>query len=176
MQWLGDVLAKSFIFTRQMRLRTIIFSLILLTYGQVSGQLILTEEENLTWINKLKGEKGLEGQLNILRTRILADTNVYVKNIGDRVVLETEKNKNKEIGLCKPLLLVEGYFMNITNDTEKTTVENLVKELTLDRIKQLEVVDGERAKSLFGQNGWCGVILLVPKNKKAKKLLLRFKI
>jgi hypothetical protein len=27
-----------------------------------------------------------------------------------------------------------------------TTVENLVKELTTDRIKQFEVVDGEKAK------------------------------
>jgi hypothetical protein len=64
----------------------------------------------------------------------------------------------------------------VTNDTDRITVENLVKELTTDRIKQFEVVDGEKAKSLFGQNGWCGVILLTTTNKKAKKALLRFKI
>ena len=160
----------------QMRLRTIILILGLLTWGQVNGQLILTEEENLNWIEKLKGEKELEKQLTILRTRILADTNVYVKNIGDRVILKTQENKNKEIGLCRPLLIVEGYYINVTNDTERTTVENLVKELTTDRIKQLEILDGEKAKSLFGQNGWCGVVLLVTTNKKAKKALLRYKI
>jgi hypothetical protein len=160
----------------QMRLRTIIFLFGLLTYGQVNGQLILTEEENLSWINKLKEEKEIEGRLNILRTRILADTNVYVQNIGDRVILTTQENKNKELGLCRPLLIVEGYYINVTNDTDRTTVENLVKELTTDRIKQFEVVDGEKAKALFGQNGWCGVILLTTTNKKAKKALLRFKI
>ena len=160
----------------QMRLRTIIFLFGLLTYGQVNGQLILTEEENLSWINKLKEEKELDGRLNILRTRLLADTNVYVKNIGDRVILPTQDNKNKELGLCRPLLIVEGYYINVTNDTDRTTVENLVKELTTDRIKKFEVVDGEKAKSLFGQNGWCGVVLLTTTNKKAKKALLRFKI
>ncbi len=163
----------------QMRLRTIIFLFGLLTYGQVNGQLILTEEENLSWINKLKEEKELEGRLNILRTRILADTNVYVKNIGDRVTLTTQENRNKELGLCRPLLIVEGYYINVinvTNGTDRTTVETLVKELTTDRIKQFEVVDGEKAKALFGQNGWCGVILLTTINKKAKKALLRFKI
>lgn len=160
----------------QMRLLTAIFLLGLLTFGQVNGQLILTEEENLAWINRLKEEKELEGRLSILRTRILADTNVYVKNIGDRVVSKTGKNKNKEIGLCRPLLIVEGYFIDLTNDTERTTVENLVKELTTEKIKQLEVVDGEKAKALFGQNGWCGVMLLTTKNKKSKKSLLRFKI
>jgi hypothetical protein len=160
----------------QMKLRTIIFLAGLLAYGQVNGQLILTEEENLSWVNKLKEEKELEGRLSILRTRILADTNVYVKNIGDRVILTTQENKDKELGLCRPLLIVEGYYINVTNDTDRTTVENLVKELTTDRIKQFEVVDGEKAKSLFGQNGWCGVILLTTTNKKAKKALLRFKI
>jgi hypothetical protein len=80
----------------QMRLRTIIFLFGLITYGQVNGQLILTEEENLSWINKLK-EKELEGRLNILRTRILADTNVYVKNIGDRVILRHKKIKTKNL-------------------------------------------------------------------------------
>src|SRR5687768_15528518 len=106
----------------QMKLRTIIFLLGLLTYGQDNGQFILTEEENFSWVNKLKEEKELEGRLSILRTRILADTNVYVKNIGDRVILKTQENKDKELGLCRPLLIVEGYYINVTNDTDRTTV------------------------------------------------------
>lgn len=159
----------------QMTLQTIIL-LGLLTWGQANGQLILTEKENLDWIEKLRSEKDLERRLTILRTRILADTNVYVRPIGDREVLKTEKNKNKEIGLCRPLLIVEGNYINITNDTDPTTIENLVKELTTDNIKQFEVVDGEKAKSLYGQNGWCGVALLTTTNKKAKKTLLRYKI
>jgi hypothetical protein len=159
-----------------MRLRTIIFLFGLLTCGQVNGQLILTEDENLEWINKLREEKELNRQLSILRTRILADTNVYIKNIGDRVILKTEENRNKELGLCRPLLIVEGYFIQISNDTDEQVVKDLTKELTTDNVKQLEVVEAQKAKDLFGQNGWCGVILLTTKNKKAKKSLLRFKI
>ena len=160
----------------QMRLQTIILIFGLLTWGQVSGQLILTESENLDWIKKLRNENDLERRLTILRTRILADTNVYVRPLGDREVLKTEKNGNKNTGLCRPLLIGEGYYINVTNDTDPTTVKNLAKELTTDNIKQFEVVGGEKAKSLFGQNGWCGVILLTTTNKKAKKTLLRYKI
>jgi len=160
----------------QMRLPTLTLLFGLLIYGQVNGQLILTEEENLAWIDKLKQEKELETQLEILRTRILADTCVYVKNIGDRGTFKTRKNESKKDGLCRPILLVEGYFIQVTNDTDKVAIENLTKELTTKNIRQFEVVDGEKAKALFGQNGWCGVILLTTTNKKAKKALLRFKI
>jgi len=160
----------------QMRLRTLTLLLSLLISGQVSGQVILTEEENLIWINKLRDEKELSTQLEIIRTRILADTGVYVKNIGDRVTFKTGKNGNKKDGLCRPILLVEGYFLQITNDTDRRTIENLTNELTTKNVKQLEVVDGEKAKALFGQNGWCGVVLMTATNRKAKKTLLRFKI
>lgn len=160
----------------QMRLQTIILIFGLLTWGQVNGQLILTEEENLDWIEKLRSEKELERRLTILRTRILVDTNVYVRPLGDREILKTNKNRNKEFGLCRPAIVIEGYYINITNDTDPTIVENFAKELTTDNIKQFEVVDGEKAKTLFGQNGWCGVVLLTTTNKKAKKTLLRYKI
>jgi hypothetical protein len=159
-----------------MRLRTIILLFGLLVYGHVNGQLILTEKENLVWINKLKKEKELDGQLGILRTRLLADTNVYVKPIGDRGFLKTGRNENKKDGLCRPILLVEGYFIQITNDTDRQTIENLTNELTTKNVKQLEVVDGDKAKVLFGQNGWCGVVLMTTTNKKAKKTLLRYKL
>lgn len=160
----------------QMRLRKLILLFGLLIYGQVNGQLILTEEENLAWINKLRAEKELSTRLEIIRTRILADTDVYVKNIGDRVTFKTGKNENKKDGLCRPILIVEGYFIQITNDTDRKTIENLTNELTTKNVKQLEVVDGEKAKALYGQNGWCGVILMTATNKKAKKTLLRYKV
>ena len=160
----------------QMRLLTLTFLLGLLTYGQVNGQLILTEEENFAWINKLRDEKELSIRLEIIRTRILADTCVYVKNLGDRVTFKTGKNESKKDGLCRPILQVEGYFIQITNDTDRQTIENLTKELTTKNVKQLEIVDADKAKSLFGQNGWCGVIMMTATNKKAKKTLLRYKI
>lgn len=154
-----------------MRLRTIILLFAFLISGQVNGQLILTEKENLTWINKLKEEKELAEQLNILRARILADTNVYVKPFGDRQFLKTGKNKNRKDGLGRPILLVEGNLVQITNDTDRRTIEKFTKKLTTKNVKQLEVADGEKAKALFGQSGWCGVIMMTTTNKKAKKAL-----
>ncbi len=159
-----------------MRLRILTLLFGLLICGQVDGQLILTEDENLAWINKLRDEKELTTRLEIIRTRIFADTCIYVKNIGDRVAVKTGKNVNKKDGLCRPIFLVEGYFIQMTNNTERQTIENLTKELTTKNIKQIEVVDGNEAKALFGQNGWCGVVLMTTTNKKAKKKLLRYKI
>ena len=160
----------------QMRLQTIILIFGLLNWGHVYGQLILTEEENNAWINKLKSEKELTVQLKILRERILMDTNIYVNNTGDRLILKTEKQKNKELGLCRPILLVEGYFVTVTNDTDNKTVENLTKELTTDKIKELKLLDEGKAKEMFGPHCWCGIIFLTPANKKATKSLLRYKI
>ncbi len=158
-----------------MRLRTITLIIGLLICGHARGQLILTEEENLSWMNKLKQENELGAQLNILRTRILADTNVYVKPIGDRGFLKTEKHKNKKDGICRPILLVEGNLIQITNDTDILTVKGLTKELTTKNIKAIEILDGEKAKALFGQSGWCGVVMMTTTKKKAKKTLLRYK-
>jgi hypothetical protein len=138
--------------------------------------LVLTEEENIAWINNLRDENELTEQLAMIRTRILSDTNVYVKSIGDRVVLRTERHKGKELGLCKPMLIVDGYFIQATNATDNQIVEDLADELTSDNIKELKVVDEDQAKALFGQNGWCGVILLSTTNRKARKSLLRYKI
>ena len=108
-------------------------------HGQVYGQLILTEEANLQWISELRAESELPTQLEIIRTRILADTNVYVKAIGDRLILKTGGNIDKKEGLCRPLLIVEGYFVQMTNDSDKETVENLARDLTTRNVKQLEV-------------------------------------
>jgi hypothetical protein len=160
----------------RMRLQLILLIIGLLITRQVNGQLILTEEENIEWITKLKGEKELEQQLNMLRARILADTNVYVQNIGDRVILKTEKDKNKETGLCKPILIVEGYYLKINNDTDNLTAIKLTNELTIKNIKQLEIFDSDKALSHFGQNGWCGVVLIKTTNKKARKALLKYKV
>lgn len=134
----------------------------------------MTEEENVTWIIELREEKELERQLEVIRTRILADTSVYVKRIGDRVILNTDSTKS--IGLCRPLLIIEGNYIDISNDTDVKTVENFVKELTTERIKQLKVADEKTAKALFGQNGWCGVILMTTTNRRSKKILLRYKV
>ena len=155
-----------------MKLPTLILLIGLLTCGEANAQLILTEQENLTWVNKLKAEKNLAEQLNMLRSRLLADTNVYVRNTGDRIIL----NKDKPIGLCRPRLMVDGHLIQPNNDTDAQTVKNLTKELTTDQIKHLEVVDRETANALFGSSGWCGIVLLTPTNRKARKSLLRYKI
>lgn len=71
--------------------------------------------------------------------------------------------------------MVDGHLIQPNNDTDAQTVKNLTKELTSDQIKLLEVVDEKTANALFGSSGRCGLILLTPTNKKAKKALLRYK-
>lgn len=71
--------------------------------------------------------------------------------------------------------MVDGHLIEPNNDTDAQTVKNLTKELTIDQIKHLEVADEKTANALFGPSGRCGIILLTPTNKKAKKALLRYK-
>ena len=156
----------------KMKLPILILLIGLISWEQAKGQLILTEQENLAWVDKLKGEKELTKQLSILRSRLLADTNVFVRNTGDRIII---LNNNKPIGLCRPKLMVEGHLIQPNNYTDAQNVKNLTKEITPDQIKHLEVVDEKTANALFGTSGRCGVLLLTPKNKKAKKVLLRYK-
>ncbi len=159
-----------------MRLQTLTFLFGLLLYHQVNGQLILTEEENRAWTSKLRDEKDFSFQLEIIRARILVDTNVYVRNIGDRQILKKGKNENKKDALCRPVLLVDGHYIEITNDTDRKAIEKLAKELTTKNIKQIEVIAADKARALFGHNGSCGAILITAKNKKAKRTLLRYKV
>ena len=157
----------------QMRLRTIKLIFGLLTYGQVNGQLILTEEENKAWIEKIRTEKELNKQLDLLRNRMLADTNVYIMNFGDRVILKTDKDKQKADGLCRPLLFVDGQPIYIKNGTSTKVIKQLADSLTTDNIKGLSVADDNQATALYGSSGLCGLIALTPKNKKVKRELLR---
>ncbi|MDN4164453.1 hypothetical protein QWY31_03015 [Cytophagales bacterium LB-30] len=133
----------------------------------------MTEEENKTWTAKLRTEKELNKQLDLLRNRILADTNVYVMIFGDRVFLKTDRDKQKSDGLCRPLLIVDGQPIYINNGTPTKKIKELVNILTIDNIKGLSVADDKQATALYGSTGLCGLIALTPKNKKVKKELLR---
>jgi hypothetical protein len=156
-----------------MRLRTTILLFGLLTWGQTHGQLILTETENSNWTEKLRAEKDLNKQLDLLRSRILADTNVYIKPLVHYYVSKSDRDKNKSDGLCKPLLIVSGQIINIQSETPTKKIKELVNALTTDNIKELNIAHDNQAIALYGSSGRCGLIMLTAKNKKAKKVILR---
>lgn len=139
---------------------------------QANAQLILTVEENTAWIDRLSAEKELAEQLDILRARILADTNVQVGGAVHGAVFKAE---HRQWGVCKPMLIVDGYLIRITDWTDSQAIEDLSKALTTDKIKQLKVVE-EPAGAIYGYSARCGVILLTPINRKAKKLFLKIKL
>jgi hypothetical protein len=161
-----------------MRTRTIILIFGLLTCAQlkVSGQFILTEQDNRSWTSKLRSEKDAVAQFEILRTRLLADTNVYVRDFGDIVILKSEKHKDKVEATCRPLLIVGGRLIGISNNTDAKAVEKLIGKLTRDNFKEIVILEDNQATALYGQTGMCGAILLTPKNKKVKKDIFRIKV
>ena len=160
----------------QMRLQIMILIFGLLTYRQVNGQLILTEQDNFSWTNKLRTEKNMALQFEMLRMRLTADTNVHVKNFGDRVILKTGKNKEKADAVCRPLIIVSGQFIDITNDTDRKEIEKLTGKLTKNNFSEIKILEDNQASALYGRRGVCGAILLTPKNKRVKKEILRIKI
>lgn len=155
-----------------MKLRIITFLFGLLIYGQANGQLILTEEDNISWTNKLRNEKKPSAQLDILKSRLLADTSVCVKYFGDRVIVLSDKPN----AICRPIIVVGGQFINITNDTETKEIKKLTEKLTKNNFREVKILEDNQATALYGQRGICGAILLTPKNKRIKKEILRIKI
>lgn len=134
---------------------------------QANAQLILTVEENTAWIDRLSAEKELAEQLDILRARILADTNVQVGGAVHGAIL---KAKNRQWGACKPMLIVDGYLIRITDWTDSQAIEDLSRALTTDKIKQLKILE-KPSLAIYGSHSLCGVILLTAKNKKARRAL-----
>jgi hypothetical protein len=93
--------------------------------------------------------------------------------LGDRVILKTDKDKHKSDGLCKPLVIVDDQAIHIKNGTPPKRINDFASALTTDNIKQLMVAERLISTSLYGSSGLCGLIALMPRNKKVKKKLLR---
>ena len=130
--------------------------------------MVLTKEQNDQWFIVLK-KSVHKNKLELIKTRILLDTNVYVPRIfPDRIKMrEYIRTKNKAISYGRPLLIFNDIFYpNINSGTKSKSVVELANLITEENIKNVTVVKDTKTTALYGSMADCGVILLTTKNRK----------
>ena len=155
------------------RLRLVILSLLIFNAVSLYGQsgipgLILTKEQNDKWIADVKMSP-MKKQLELIRDRILLDTNVYVPAIfPDRINLhENMQAEKKAMSYRRPLLVFNDIFYpSIDSKTKSKSVAQLANFLTEENIKDVTVINDTKSTALFGAMADGGVILLTTRSRK----------
>jgi TonB-dependent SusC/RagA subfamily outer membrane receptor len=133
--------------------------------------LVLTKEQNDKWISKLEKESK-SGQLELIRARILLDTNIYVNEYyADRLKIDNDKQRGKRTEAYGRSLLVfnQSYAADINNRTKNKSILKLADFLTDKKIKSISILKGTQATALYGSRATNGVILLTTADKKTFK-------
>jgi TonB-dependent SusC/RagA subfamily outer membrane receptor len=147
-------------------MRTLIRAFFLLmisysVYGQKTGDLVLTKEQNEKWFDQLE-KLDLTNQLSVIKNRALQDSCVYVDNTGYCGMVKIKQSKEKPkhgIKAChKPLLIFDG----VPFDGKR--IADFINE---EEINEIKILKGPSAAALYGMRGDAGVILLTFKNKES---------
>ena len=85
-------------------------------FGQTQN-LILTREQNTKWLDSLK-TLALDQQLIKIKDRLLADTNIFVRQFYNDRIRVVDPIGNRVYGDGKPTFIIGGYPMIIDNKTE----------------------------------------------------------
>lgn len=145
------------------------------TFGQdFTDKLILTQEQNDKWIAELETSP-LNKQLNLITTRILLDTNVYVRSsYPDRIKVQDESDNGKKTqSFGRPLITIDGKcehnYLNITNRTSNKSLRHLTELINEDNIERVTIYKDVKATAIYGSRATAGVIVLTIKNKRTCK-------
>ena len=158
-----------------MRTRILVFVvLVFLTtffpaYGQTKN-LILTREQNGKWLDSLKA-LSLDQQLLNIKQRLLADTNVFVRQFYNDGIKVNEHVGNRLYGEGKPTLIISGYPMIIDNKTEASKIIDLTKLLNKNLIKDISILspNDPATIAIYGSMGSSGIIVMTVTRKKHLK-------
>ena len=145
-------------------------------YGQAE-KLILTNEQNNKWLDSLK-ILPLEKKLTTIKERLLADTNVFVKQSYPDRIKVIDSLGDRVYGDSKPTLIIGGYAIIIDNKTKTSKVINLTKLLTMKFIKTIKVLspNDPAASALYGSASLSGIIVMTLTKKKYLKKFTQLKL
>lgn len=163
--------------TRILMIIVLVFlSTFLSAYGQTRN-LVLTREQNSKWLDSLKALRP-DQQLLTINERLLADTNVFVRQFyNDRIKVD-EQVGNRVYGDGKPTLIIGGYPMIIDNKTATNKIVSLTKYLTTEFIKEISILSPNDpvTTAIYGSPGMSGIILITLKKKKQSKKFRKLKL
>lgn len=145
-------------------------------YGQTQN-LILTREQNGKWLDSLK-TLSLDHQLLAINQRLLADTNVFVRQFYNDRIKVNEQVGNRVYGDGKPTLVIGGYPMIIDNKTETPKIIGLTKLLTKDFIENISILspNDPATTAIYGSVGMSGIIVMTLIEKKHLKKFRKLKL
>jgi hypothetical protein len=159
-----------------------LFTMLKVSVGQVApDNLILTKAQSDAWISRLELAP-IDAQIDLIRDRIVFDTNVYVRSsYPDRIRLQDESENGKKIEVySRPFIVINGkcqhYHVNITNRTKNESVRQLAALLTGKNINLVTVQKDDNAMAIYGSRAIGGVIILSAKNRTVCKQFERVKL
>jgi hypothetical protein len=163
--------------TRILMVAVLVFlSIFLSAYGQTQN-LILIREQNDKWLDSLK-TLSLDQQLLTINQRLLADTNVFVRQFYNDRIKVNEQVGNRIYGGGKPTLIIGGYPVIIDNKTETPKIIALTNLLTDDFIKSISILspNDPATTAIYGSVGMSGIIVMTMTKKKHLKKFKKLKL
>lgn len=163
--------------TRILMIIVLVFlSTFLSAYGQKQN-LILTREQNGKWLDSLK-TLSLDKQLLTINERLLADTNVFVRQVHNDRIKVDEQVGNRVYGDGKPTLIIGGYPMIIDNKTATNKIVRLTKYLATEFIKEISILspNDPATTAIYGSPGLSGIIVMTLTKKKYLKKFRKLKL
>jgi len=146
------------------------------SFGQTQN-LILTSEQNNKWLERLT-TLPIQEQLGAIKERLLADTNVFIRQYYADRVRVVEHSGNRVYAEAKPTLIIGGYPMRIDNETKTFKIKGLIELLTIEYVKSIHILNPNDpvALAFYGSAGLSGIIVMTLTKKKYLKNFLRIKL
>jgi len=154
------------------------------TFSSASGQLknlILTREQNNTWMDSVK-RLSFDQQLLNINYRLLADTNVYVRQFYNGRIQSNytiaDSLGNRKHGDGKPMIVIGGSLLFIDNKTVTNKIIRLTALINKNNIKEIFFLtpNDPATTAVYGYEGRSGVIIMTLIKKKYFKKICSFKI
>lgn len=151
-------------------------SIFLSAYGQTQN-LIITRELNNKLFDSLK-TLTLTQQLVTIKYRLLADTNIFVRQFYNDRIRVIDSLGKRVYGDGKPMLIIGGYIMPIDNKTINKKIIALTQLLDTINIKTvLAMSDNDPAMSaIYGNSAQSGIIVMTVTKKKYLKKFRKLKL
>jgi hypothetical protein len=148
----------------------------ILGQANVQDSLIVTYAQNSKWLARLE-EKNIEDKLAAIKTRILSDTAIYVRQaFPDRIKFEDQSQNEKRIqGDCKPVLVFGYQPVYIDNRTSINAIKDFAKLLTIENVRDIRIMRDQNATAIYGSRASCGVLVFDLTNKRNEKKLKKIK-
>ena len=141
----------------------------------LSDSLLLTTEQSTEWLNKLE-KLPVHSQIELIKKRILLDTNVYARSASCRIILKTnasdsvvntedpnektDKKKPERIYSNRILIILNGLPIHDVGEMDTQTAMIHIAEIDKLNIKKTAILKGATTTALYGSRAVMGVIIL----------------